>query len=177
MHRSGEYRGHTADIIQLLVLGDHLLSLGRDGKLLTWRIGEYDAPEVSFQHGNLQGRCWFFRSCFCPQPCTSGQLRSCTVNLIHLSAPVQLPHSATPSPFPCFVQYTLQLPSSFNPTCFCHPDTYLNKVVVGSEEGSLQLWNFSTGRRLFEFKGWGAGVRCLAPSPALDVVGVGLADG
>lgn len=46
MHRSGEYRGHSADIIQLLVLGDHLLSLGRDGKLLAWQIGEYDAPQV-----------------------------------------------------------------------------------------------------------------------------------
>ncbi len=46
MHRSGEYRGHSADIIQLLVLGDRLLSLGRDGKLLAWRIGEYEAPEV-----------------------------------------------------------------------------------------------------------------------------------
>ena len=40
VHRCGEYRGHTADILQLLVLGDRLLSLGSDGKLLVWRIGE-----------------------------------------------------------------------------------------------------------------------------------------
>jgi hypothetical protein len=46
MHRSGEYRGHSADIIQMLVLGDRLLSLGRDGKLLAWRIGDYEEPEV-----------------------------------------------------------------------------------------------------------------------------------
>jgi hypothetical protein len=74
-------------------------------------------------------------------------------------------------------QVAIQLPSTFSPSCLCHPDTYLNKVVVGSEQGGLQLWNFATGRLLFEFRGWGSGVRCLAPSPALDVVGVGLADG
>jgi hypothetical protein len=49
VHRCGEYRGHTADILQLLVLGDRLLSLGSDGKLLVWRIGEYAAPEVAIQ--------------------------------------------------------------------------------------------------------------------------------
>lgn len=46
MHRSGEYRGHSGDITHLLVLGDKLLSLGRDGRLLVWTIGDYDAPEV-----------------------------------------------------------------------------------------------------------------------------------
>lgn len=35
--------------LQLLVLGDRLLSLGRDGRLLVWRIGQYDAPEVAIQ--------------------------------------------------------------------------------------------------------------------------------
>jgi U3 small nucleolar RNA-associated protein 21 len=58
-----------------------------------------------------------------------------------------------------------------------HPDTYLNKVVLGSAEGRLQLWNFATARQLYEFEGCGSGVACLAPSPALDVVGMGLADG
>ena len=41
----------------------------------------------------------------------------------------------------------------------------------------LQLWNFATATRLYEFGGWGCAVRCIAPSPALDVVGVGLEDG
>lgn len=35
-----------------------------------------------------------------------------------------------------------------------HPDTYLNKVVVGGEDGSLQLWNFVTATRLHTFAGW-----------------------
>jgi hypothetical protein len=33
--------------MQLLVLGDQLLSLGKDGQLLVWKIGEYDTPQVS----------------------------------------------------------------------------------------------------------------------------------
>ncbi|KAG2482597.1 hypothetical protein HYH03_018481 [Edaphochlamys debaryana] len=71
----------------------------------------------------------------------------------------------------------LDLGPGFQPTCMAHPDTYLNKVLVGSEGGQLALWNFRTGTRLHTFKGWGSPVRCLAASPALDVVGVGLGDG
>ena len=118
MHRSGEYRGHTGDILQLLVLGDALLSLGRDRRLLVWRIGDYAAP-----------------------------------------------------------QQTVLLPEGFDPTCMAHPDTYLNKVVVGAEDGRLQLWNFASGRLVYEFAGLGSGVHCIEPSPALDVVGIGLQDG
>ena len=56
VHRSGEYRGHAADILQLLVLGDRLLSLGRDGRLLVWRIGQYAAPEVAIQLARCGGQ-------------------------------------------------------------------------------------------------------------------------
>jgi U3 small nucleolar RNA-associated protein 21 len=34
--------------------------------------------------------------------------------------------------------------SSFNATTMLHPATYLNKVIVGSVEGALQLWNVRT---------------------------------
>ncbi|KAJ6699672.1 WD REPEAT-CONTAINING PROTEIN 36 [Salix purpurea] len=33
------------------------------------------------------------------------------------------------------------LGDKFIPTCMMHPDTYLNKVLIGSQEGGLQLWN------------------------------------
>lgn len=46
VHREGVYSGHSGIILQLLCLGDHLLSLGSDRKLLLWKIGEYDGPEV-----------------------------------------------------------------------------------------------------------------------------------
>jgi len=74
-------------------------------------------------------------------------------------------------------QASIALGDDFQPTCMAHPDTYLNKVVVGGADGRLQLWNFASGQRLFEFRPARCAVRCLAASPALDVVGVGLADG
>ena len=72
---------------------------------------------------------------------------------------------------------TINLGEDFSPTCMAHPDTYLNKVVVASQQGTMQLWNFSKGVRLYEFQVADCAIKCLAPSPALDVVGLGLADG
>lgn len=58
-----------------------------------------------------------------------------------------------------------------------HPDTYINKVVVGGRDGTMQLWNFASEKLLYKFNLGSSAVRCIAPSPALDVVGVGLSDG
>lgn len=90
------------------------------------------------------------------------------------------------------------LDNKFTPTCIMHPDTYLNKVciyyvffvysgaktlisfvqvLIGSQEGALQLWNISTKKKLFEFKGWYSSICCCVSSPALDVVAVGCSDG
>jgi hypothetical protein len=33
---------------------------------------------------------------------------------------------------------------SFKATAVLHPSTYLNKVIVGGENGELQLWNTRT---------------------------------
>ncbi|XP_043694256.1 WD repeat-containing protein 36 [Telopea speciosissima] len=69
------------------------------------------------------------------------------------------------------------LEDKFNPSCIMHPDTYLNKVIIGSQEGSLQLWNISTKKKIYEFKAWNSPIFCCVSSPALDVVAVGCADG
>ncbi|CAN0461668.1 unnamed protein product, partial [Ectocarpus sp. 12 AP-2014] len=72
------------------------------------------------------------------------------------------------------------LEGGFVPTALAHPPTYLNKVVVGSEGGALQLWNVRTGRRVHSFQSLdpkGAAVSCIEPSPALDVAAIGLSDG
>lgn len=72
---------------------------------------------------------------------------------------------------------SIQLPQDFQPTTMTHPPTYLNKVLVGGRQGRMQLWNFSTGKMLYEFTSLGSDIRVLEPSPALDVVGAGLSDG
>ncbi|KAL1547459.1 U3 small nucleolar RNA-associated protein 21 isoform X1 [Salvia divinorum] len=71
----------------------------------------------------------------------------------------------------------ISLGNKFTPSCIMHPDTYLNKVIVGSQEGSLQLWNISTKKQLYEFKSWSSAISCCVSSPALDVVAVGCSDG
>lgn len=39
------------------------------------------------------------------------------------------------------LQTTIQFDSDFTATTLLHPSTYLNKVLVGSSQGSMQLWN------------------------------------
>lgn len=58
-----------------------------------------------------------------------------------------------------------------------HPPTYLNKLVLGGDDGRMLLLNINSEEVLFTFAGWGSAVRCVEASPALDVIGVGLADG
>ncbi|KAK2818486.1 hypothetical protein Q5P01_024047 [Channa striata] len=68
-------------------------------------------------------------------------------------------------------------PKTFDVSAMMHPSTYLNKVLLGSSQGALQLWNIKTSKLLFTFPGWAAGVTTLQQSPAVDVVGVGTAAG
>ncbi|XP_064385749.1 WD repeat-containing protein 36-like isoform X4 [Halichondria panicea] len=66
---------------------------------------------------------------------------------------------------------------SFTILSALHPSTYLNKLLLGSQQGQLQLWNIRTSKLVYTFKGWGSAVQILAQSPAVDVVGVGLESG
>ncbi|XP_077500929.1 LOW QUALITY PROTEIN: WD repeat-containing protein 36 [Amblyomma americanum] len=66
---------------------------------------------------------------------------------------------------------------SFRASTLLHPVTYVNKILVGSEQGPLQLWNVRTGTLIHTFAGWGSAVTALEQSPAVDVVAVGLASG
>ncbi|XP_061590565.1 WD repeat-containing protein 36 [Cololabis saira] len=66
---------------------------------------------------------------------------------------------------------------TFDVSALMHPSTYLNKVLLGSSQGAMQLWNIKTNKLLFTFPGWSAGVTVLEQSPAVDVVGVGTVTG
>ena len=75
------------------------------------------------------------------------------------------------------LQKVIEFEAGFEPTCMAHPPTYINKLLLGARDGRLQLWNINTSTLLYTFAGFGSAVRCVEASPALDVVGVGLADG
>jgi U3 small nucleolar RNA-associated protein 21 len=65
----------------------------------------------------------------------------------------------------------------FEITAVCHPSTYLDKILVGSRQGPLHLWNLKTTKLIYSFEGWGSGVSGLEQAPALDVVAIGLQSG
>ncbi|KAJ3268605.1 hypothetical protein HDV01_002543 [Terramyces sp. JEL0728] len=60
-------------------------------------------------------------------------------------------------------------------THMLHPSTYLNKILLAFEN-EVQLWNIRTVSKLYGFK-FSSPVTCLAQSPSIDVVAVGLLDG
>lgn len=65
----------------------------------------------------------------------------------------------------------------FEITAIAHPATYLNKILVGSKQGKMQLWNLKTCKLLYSFSGWDSSVLVLEQAPAPDVIAVGLANG
>lgn len=77
----------------------------------------------------------------------------------------------------CKEVVTIELKEELTPTVLLHPPTYVNKVIVGTEEGVMQLWNIRSQRLLYSFPSFGAAITCLEPSTALDVAAIGLADG
>jgi U3 small nucleolar RNA-associated protein 21 len=95
------------------------------------------------------------------------------------------------------LQNQIQFQKGFVGTTMLHPATYLNKIVVGSTNGDLQLWNTRTWYVHSPMK-WKhaelinselihtfphpvpaapSAITCLVQSPAIDVIGIGYLDG
>ena len=79
---------------------------------------------------------------------------------------------------------TIDFPPSFTAIHLLHPSTYLNKVVIASREGGLQLWNISTRTLIHTFKSSHLGspvdaleITCVVQSPAIDVIALGFTKG
>lgn len=71
---------------------------------------------------------------------------------------------------------------SFDDTIFkisaiCHPLNHHQELLIGSEQGQIQLWSIGEEKCLSKFDRWTSKVRCLAQSPVEDVIGIGLEDG
>ncbi|EGI69333.1 PREDICTED: WD repeat-containing protein 36 [Acromyrmex echinatior] len=65
----------------------------------------------------------------------------------------------------------------FKITALMHPNTYMNKILLGSEQGQLQLWNIKATKMIYTFKGWQSSVTVLEQAPAIDVAAIGLNNG
>lgn len=81
---------------------------------------------------------------------------------------------------------TIEFEGDFTATHVVHPSTYLNKVVVTSKEGGLQIVNIQTRQVIHSFSPdtfQGAtsttpsAITCVVQSPAIDVLALGLNDG
>ncbi|MCJ1351394.1 MAG: hypothetical protein MMC33_001378 [Icmadophila ericetorum] len=62
----------------------------------------------------------------------------------------------------------------------CHMPTLLNKVFAGKQDGSIELWNLSTGKLIYTFSPpdlHTGPVTALQPSPALAILAIGRANG
>ncbi|KAJ6640230.1 WD repeat-containing protein 36 [Pseudolycoriella hygida] len=65
----------------------------------------------------------------------------------------------------------------FKITAVMHPPTYLNKILLGSEQGGLQLWNINDGRLVYNFERFDSKITCLEAAPAVDVAAIGMLSG
>ncbi|KAG0225327.1 Utp21 specific WD40 associated putative domain-containing protein [Mortierella sp. GBAus27b] len=72
---------------------------------------------------------------------------------------------------------TIDFDSSFTVTTLIHPSTYLNKILIGSNQGTMQLWNIRTSTMIYAFKGFNSPITCFTQTPVVDVIAIGLLDG
>ncbi|RPD66386.1 Utp21-domain-containing protein [Lentinus tigrinus ALCF2SS1-7] len=85
------------------------------------------------------------------------------------------------------LQSTIQFEPGFTAIMLHHPATYVNKVLVASSQGSMQLWNIRTQTLIHAFPAASlltspsntatTAITALARSPAIDVVGIGFSSG
>ncbi|KAJ3868324.1 Utp21 specific WD40 associated putative domain-containing protein [Lentinula novae-zelandiae] len=84
------------------------------------------------------------------------------------------------------LETTVEFDNDFTATSILHPATYLNKVLVSSSQGAVQLWNirsqtcihkFAASSLLSSSGSEGSAITALTQSSAIDVVGFGFASG
>lgn len=70
--------------------------------------------------------------------------------------------------------------SSLLSGCICNMPTYLNKIFVGRQDGSVEIWNLSTGKLLYTLlppaADFGA-ISALQPTPALSLLAIAYESG
>ncbi|KAJ7097769.1 Utp21 specific WD40 associated putative domain-containing protein [Mycena belliarum] len=90
------------------------------------------------------------------------------------------------------LESTIEFDIGFTATSILHPATYLNKVLVSSSQGNMQLWNIRSRTCIHKFSASRlvsapneteasdmspCAITALTQSPAIDVVGIGFTSG
>ncbi|KAI0934749.1 hypothetical protein AcV5_006491 [Taiwanofungus camphoratus] len=88
------------------------------------------------------------------------------------------------------LQATMHFDPNFTATSILHPSTYLNKVLIASSQGDMQLWNIRSQTRIHTFpihslltlpsalsNASTTAITAVVQSPAIDVVGIGFSSG
>lgn len=112
-----QYQGHKQEVRLLLPLGDQLISADSGGDVIVW---------------DVQG---------------GGEIVSSTRSVTISPLLPIMPFCFSLSLSLCLPDVYLRLqfdPASFDVSAMMHPSTYLNKVLLGSSQGALQLWNIKT---------------------------------
>ncbi|CAG8455276.1 13892_t:CDS:10 [Ambispora leptoticha] len=71
----------------------------------------------------------------------------------------------------------LEFVERFTVSTIVHPHTYLDKILVGSIQGTMEIWNIRTNKLIYSFSSFGSPITTLTQSPVVDVIAVGLLDG
>ncbi|XP_053679413.1 WD repeat-containing protein 36 [Anopheles nili] len=70
----------------------------------------------------------------------------------------------------------LEIPFSnedFQITAIVHPASYKNKILLGSAQGGVQLWNLKSCKLVHKFKSHDSKITHLEQAPAIDVIAIG----
>lgn len=65
----------------------------------------------------------------------------------------------------------------FKISALLHPPTYINKILLGSDQGQMQLWNIKDCKLIHTFQSFENRINVLEAAPAIDVVAIGLQNG
>ena len=186
-HRLCAFRAEEDDgaaVASLFVFGSDLLSLDAKGRVRAWDIskaklgaldGKTRETRVGARGGRGNRRDDAVRQAGEDSGEDSGDERASSSD----SDEASFDEETRTKTFVAFRSFPA-VPGGFRVVSICHPDTYLNKVLLGSDDGRMLLLNVKSGSAIYEFAAFGGAataVTCLANSPALDTVAVGLADG
>lgn len=150
---------HRAKVNSLLIFGDHILSVDVEGNLYIWAFKGVEQNLAPIGHIMLDDN--ITPSCIMHPDTYLNKVR----------------YLFCESFFAAILHYHFRkLPFPFNLRTKTYEES-CKQIIIGSQEGSLQLWNISTKKKLYEFKGWKSSICSCVSSPALDVVAVGCADG